>query len=260
MEETNSAPIEQTQTESTTTELSPVEQEALGSGWVPKEEFHGEEHKWVDAAEYLRRGELFRKIDVQGREVKDLRRALVEMKKLHANVRDVEYQRALDTLRAQKKSALEEGDADAVIAADERIDLVREQQRIAANEPVDIPEQSGANHPEFVEWTSRNNWYVSNTPMRAFADARGVELQAQGLSPSQVLKKVEEEVKKEFPTKFQNARQTRPNPVEGGSPRGSSSSSFQLTPEERRVMNTFVRTGVMTEQDYVKELKKVKGI
>lgn len=242
------------------TQLSPVEQEALSSGWVPKEEFHGDEHKWVDAAEYLRRGELFKKIDLQGRELKDVRRALVEMKKLHADVRAVEYQRALDTLRAQKKSALEEGDADAVIAADDRIDLVREQQRLAALEPIDIPEQSGASHPEFVEWTSRNNWYTSNGPMRAFADALGMELQGQGLTPPQVLKKVEEEVKKEFPNKFQNARQNRPNPVEGGSPRGSSSSSFQLTPEERRVMNTFVRTGVMTEKEYVTELKRVKGI
>lgn len=258
MENEQNAPSEQAPEEQI--ELSPVEQEALSSGWVPKEEFHGDEHKWVDAAEYLRRGELFKKIDLQSREIKDVRRALVEMKKLHASVRDVEYQRALDTLKAQKKSALEEGDADAVIAADDRIDMVREQQRLAALDPVDIPEQSGAAHPEFVEWTSRNNWYTSNGPMRAFADALGMELQGQGLAPSQVLKKVEEEVKKEFPNKFQNQRQNRPNPVEGGSPRGSSSSSFQLSPEERRVMNTFVRQGVMSEKEYVAELKRVKGI
>ena len=241
-------------------EISPVEQEALGAGWVPKEEFHGDEHKWVDAAEYLRRGELFKKIDLQGREVKDLRRALVEMKKLHASVRDVEYQRALDTLRAQKKSALEEGDADAVIAADDRIDMVREQQRILAMEPVDIPEESGANHPEFGEWTSRNSWYQSNGPMRAFADALGMELQGQGLNPSQVLKKVEVEVRKEFASKFQNPRQNRPSPVEGGAPRGSSAASAQLTPEERRVMNNFVRQNVMTEKEYIAELNRVKGI
>lgn len=260
MENTN-APEGTTPSESTEdqVQLSPVEQEALNSGWVPKEEFNGDEHKWVDAAEYLRRGELFRKIDLQGREVKDLRRALVEMKKLHASVRDVEYQRALDTLKAQKKSALEEGDADAVVAADERIMLVREQQLIAASEPVDLSEESGANHPEFVQWASRNNWYTSNAPMRAFADALGMELQSQGLTPPQVLKKVEEEVKKEFPTKFQNQRQSRPNPVEGGTPRGSSSSSFQLTPEERKVMNTFVRQNVMTEKEYIAELKRVKG-
>lgn len=258
MDENISAPEEQGQ-EGQIPEVTPVEQEALNAGWVPKEEFHGEEHKWVDAAEYLRRGELFKKIDQQGREVKDLRRALVEMKKLHSSVRDVEYQRALDTLKAQKKSALEEGDADAVIAADERIDLVKEQQRAAALESVDIPEQTGSQHPEFVEWTSRNSWYSDNAPMRAFADALGQELHGQGLTPSQVLKKVEESVKKEFPARFQNPRQNRPSAVEGATPRGTTSNTFQLSPEERRVMATFVRQNVMTEKEYIQELRKVRG-
>jgi hypothetical protein len=240
-------------------ELSPVQQEALDSGWVPKEDFHGDQEKWVDAAEFLRRGELFHKIEAQSREVKDLRKALVEMKKLHASVREVEYTRALDTLKAQKKNALEEGDADAVIAADERIDMVREQQRQLQYEPADIP-QTGAEHPEFVAWTAKNSWYVNNNPMRAFADALGQELSAQGLTPPQVLKKVEEEVRKEFPNKFQNPRQARPSSVEGSTPKGSSSGGFQLSPDERRIMNTFVRSGAMTEAAYIADLKKIKGI
>jgi hypothetical protein len=243
-----------------TPELTPVQQEALSSGWVPKEEFNGEQEKWVDAAEFLRRGELFKKIEAQGRELKDVRRALVEMKKLHSSVQEVEYKRALETLKAQKKTALEEGDADAVIAADERIDLVKEQQRQLATVQEDIP-QAGEAHPEFVEWTQRNQWYTSSTPMKAFADALGQELASQGLTPPQVLKRVEEEVRKEFPNKFQNPRQNRASPVENGNSRSSSSSSsFQLSPDERRVMQTFVRTGAMTEAEYIKELKKVKGV
>lgn len=242
-----------------TPELSPVHQEAVSAGWVPKEEFHGDQEKWVDAPEFLRRGELFSKIESQSREIKDVRRALVEMKKLHASVREVEYARALDTLKAQKKNALEEGDADAVIAADERIDLVREQQRQLQFEPVDIP-QSGDQHPEFVAWTAKNAWYTNNNPMRAFADALGQELSANGLNPSQVLKKVEEEVRKEFPNKFQNPRQARPSSVEGSTPKGGSGASMSLSADERRVMNTFVRQGVMTEAAYIAELKKIKGL
>ncbi len=244
----------------TTPELTPVQQEALSAGWVPKEEFNGEQEKWVDAAEFLRRGELFKKIEAQGRELKDVRRALVEMKKLHSSVQEVEYKRALETLKAQKKAALEEGDADAVIAADERIDLVKEQQRQLATVQEDIP-QAGEQHPEFVEWTQRNQWYTTSTPMKAFADALGAELAGQGLTPPQVLKRVEEEVRKEFPNKFQNPRQNRASAVEGGNSKTSSSgSSFQLSSDERRIMQTFVRTGVMSEADYIKELKKIKGI
>ena len=98
-------------------QFSPVQEQALAQGWVPKEEYKGDPEKWVEAAEFLRRGELFAKIEHQNRELKDVKRALQEITKLHSQVREIEYKRALDTLKAQKKTALEEGDADAVIAA-----------------------------------------------------------------------------------------------------------------------------------------------
>jgi hypothetical protein len=241
-------------------EPSPVEQEALSQGWVPKEEFVGEEHKWVDAAEFLRRGELFKKIDLQSRELKDLRRSLVEMKKLHSSVQEVEYKRALDTLRKEKKQALEDGDADAVISVDEQMTLIREQQKALENEPEIQEESSGAQHPEFVAWTNKNQWYVDNEPMRAWADALGKQLARSGVPPSEVLRKVEAEVKKEFPNKFRNPNQDRKAAVESPTGRsGSSKSSYQMTSEERNIMKTFVRSGVMTEAEYIAELKKVKG-
>ena len=54
-------------------EHSPTELKAIESGWVPKEEFQGDEHKWVEAGEFLRRGELFKKIEDQGKQLKDVR-------------------------------------------------------------------------------------------------------------------------------------------------------------------------------------------
>lgn len=249
-----------TEGENQAPERSETELKAMESGWVPKDEYSGEEHKWVDAGEFLRRGELFRKIEDQSKQLKDVRNALNEMKKLHGQVREVEYKRALDALRHQKKVALEEGDADAVIAADERIDLVKEQVKQMQQEPAIAQEASGSDHPEFVAWVDQNAWYKSSTPMKAFADALGAELAAAGNSPSEVLKKVAAEVRKEFPNKFRNPNQDKPGVVEGTTNRGTSSrSSFQLSEDERRVMNTFVRTGVMTEKQYIEELKKVRG-
>ena len=239
-------------------ELSPTEQKAMESGWVPKEEFQGDEHKWVDAGEFLRRGELFKKIEDQGKQLKDVRSALNELKKLNSQVQEVEYKRALETLKAQKKAALEDGDADAVIAVDDRIDMVKEQQKALQQAPA--PSEDGQEHPEFVAWTEQNNWYKTSTPMKAFADALGQELRAAGNSPSQVLKKVAEEVRKEFPNKFRNPNQDKPGAVEGGSGRGvSSTAKFTLSDEERSVMNKFVRQGVMSEKEYIEQLKKVRG-
>jgi hypothetical protein len=241
-------------------EHTPTELKAIESGWVPKEDFQGDEHKWVEAGEFLRRGELFKKIEDQGKQLKDVRSALNEMKKLNGQIQEVEYKRALDTLKAQKKAALEDGDADAVIAADDRIDMVKEQQKEMQRQSPVAQSDEGSEHPEFVAWTEQNNWYKSSTPMKAFADALGQELARAGNSPSEVLKKVAAEVRKEFPNKFRNPNQDKAGAVEGGAGRGvSTSGKFTLSDEERSVMNKFVRQGVMTEKEYVEQLRKVRG-
>lgn len=245
-----------------TPEPTAVERQAMESGWVPKDKYTGEEHKWVDAGEFLRRGELFKKIEDQSKQLKDVRFALAEMKKLHAQVREVEYQRALDTLKAQKKTALLDGDADAVIAVDERIDLVKEQVRqLKAEPPVNVQEDSGANHPEFVAWTEQNSWYKSSAPMKAFADALGQDLARAGHSPSEVLRRVAQEVRKEFPNRFRNPNQDKPGAVEAGGSSGSSSSAkITLSDDERRVGNAFIRQGLYKNlAEYAAELKKVRG-
>lgn len=238
-----------------TPEYSAVEQEAMASGWVPKEEYKGVEHKWVDAGEFLRRGELFKKIEDQSKQLKDVRSALTEMKKLHSQVREVEYKRALDALREQKRTALQEGDADAVLAAEERIDLVKEQVKQLQSEPTEPQEPT--ENPEFTQWADRNSWYRSSAPMKAFADALGNELARAGNSPYEVLKKVEAEVRKEFPHKFRNPNQDKPGAVETSQSRGTTKTAFVLTDEQRKVMNKLVRNGVMTEKQYIEDLKSV---
>ena len=99
--------------------------------------------------------------------------------------------------------------------------------------------------------------------MKAFADALGVELKAQGLSPSEILRKVEAQVKEEFPQKFRNANRDKPGAVEGagkGTGKGASSdTNDNLSDTERQIMNRFVRMGVMTKAEYIAELKKTKG-
>lgn len=250
--------------ESNEPQLTEAEQQAMDSGWVPKEEYlkreDAVEHKWVDAGEFLRRGELFKKIEDQSKQLKDVRNALNELKKLNGQVREVEYKRALDALKAQKKAALEDGDADAVMAAEDRIELVKEQAKQLQDEPQQQSD-AGSEHPEFVAWTEQNSWYKNSSPMKAFADALGQDLARAGNSPSEVLRKVAAEVRKEFPNKFRNPNQDKPGAVESGKGTGTSrAGSFQLTDEERRVMHTFIRTGVFkTEKEYITELQKVRG-
>jgi hypothetical protein len=239
--------------------LSPVQQEALEQGWVPKDQFDGDPEKFVDAGEFLRRGELFRKIESQSKEMKELRKALNELAKHNANVRKVEYERAVQSLKAEKKQALAEGDADKVVEIDDRIDLVKDQQKQLQSQVIQesIPQEV---HPELKNWMNKNPWYESNRSMRGWADARGIELAEAGKSPTEVLKALEAEVKDRFKEKFHNPNRDKAGAVEGNLPRGrTKEADYELSDVEKTVMKTLVDGGHITKDEYIKQLKAVKG-
>ncbi len=239
--------------------LTPTQEEALSQGWVPKDEFEGDPERFVDAGEFLRRGELFRKIESQSKEMKDMRKALQELAKHNSQIRDVEYKRALETLKKEKKDALNEGDADRVVDIDDRIDLVKAQQRQEAAQAVQqaIPQEI---HPELKGWISRNGWYETTASMRGWADARGVELAQEGKSPTEVLNTLEREVKSRFSEKFHNPNRDRASPVEASKGRANTKAdtSYELSDVEKQVMNTLVKQGVLTKDEYITQLKAIK--
>jgi len=239
--------------------LSAAEEKAMEQGWVPQDQWDGDPEQWRPAKEFLDRGELFKKIEDQNRTIKEFKRALDDLKGHHSKTREVEYARALEALKMQKQSAIEEGDGAAVIKLDDQIDLVKdEQQRLKqqSNQPTE-----DIINPEFANWVDKNKWYETSEPMKAYADALGRNLAASGLSPSAVLQEVEKQVKLEFPNKFTNPNRNKPGSVEGSSNKGGKGNdSFSLSDEERRVMQRFVRTGAMSEKDYIAELKRIKGV
>jgi hypothetical protein len=95
--------------------------------------------------------------------------------------------------------------------------------------------------------------------MRAYADQVGIEAGSKGMSPSDVLAEVEREVKKEFADKFTNPRRASAAAVEGSTNKGSGKrDSFQMSDEERRVMQRFVKSGALTEEQYIADLKKTR--
>jgi hypothetical protein len=238
--------------------LTAAEEKAMEQGWVPQDQWEGDPEQWRPAKEFLDRGELFKKIEDQNRTIKEFKRALEDLKGHHAKTRETEYQRALETLKAQKVQAIEEGDAQSVVKIDDQIDLVKEEQRKLAAQAAQpaVPELN----PEFVAWTERNSWYERDTNMKIFADALGQRLAAAGKTPAAVLAEVERQVREEFPHKFKNPNRDKPGAVEGSTNKGGKANSdIVLSDDERRVMQRFVRTGVMTEKEYLAELKRIKG-
>lgn len=242
-------------------ELTPVEQEASAQGWVPKELFTGDEHKWVEAGEFLRRGELFKKIEEVSKTAKHAKQTLEEFKAHYAKVRETEYQNALKTLRADRKNAMAEGDFERVEAIEDRMEVVKSEAETVKQEIHSSPQTEI--HPEVAHWVEANPWYNSDSTMRAFADAVAMNLNKEGKTGSALLRGIDEKVREAFPAKFKNPNRERPGAVESSATKAktvSPTDSFELTAQEKRIMETFVRDGVMTKEEYIADLKKVKGI
>lgn len=240
-------------------EISPTESRAREQGWVPKDDFNGDEHKWVEAGEFLRRGELFGKIESQNKELKSIRETLNQFKDHHAKVQETAYKKAVSDLKAKKKEALIEGDADLVIEVDEQLADVKAAQAQIQSQPRAQVEQEA--HPIFVSWVNQNNWYAQSPQMRGWADGRGTELQGEGLSPNEVLRKLSEEVKEQFPTKFTNPNRARASGVESAPQRGSrSGAAYQPSEIEERMAKKFVSEGLFkSKQEYYAELAANNG-
>jgi hypothetical protein len=242
---------------------SEVEVKALEMGWKPKTDFEGDESDFIDATEFVRRKPLFEKIDVVGRELRETKKALRALQAHHEKVKEAEYKHALDALRTEKKAALESGDADALIKIDEQISdakaaeaVLRSQQTTQVNTP----------HPGFIKWTERNKWYKTDNELTGVADQVGTAYAAANpdKDPDEVLDYVEKRVRKLYPEKFSNPNKTRPSTVEGSQTTPSRTQetdilNYPLTDDERRVMMTFVRQGIMSKEQYIKDLKQVKG-
>lgn len=241
-----------------------IQIKAIEQGWVPREEFDGDPDSFIDAPEFVRRGELFGKIEKQSRELKAVRQALEAFKIHHTKVKEVEYERALKTLKDAKRQATLDGDHERALALDDKIEEVKSEKEVVTREAQQIAVQEAEEGytPQFQSWIERNNWYETNMVMRKTADALGQEYHRQGHSPAEVLEMVEKEIKREFKHKFTNPNLSRPQAVEGSTRSGKSSKSddVEMTPEEIKIMQKIVAvTDGYTEADYKRELKRIKS-
>lgn len=239
----------------------PYETKALEMGWRPKDEWEGPEEDFIDAKEFVRRQPLFEKIEHQSKAIKQLEKAFDALKTHHTKVKESEYQRALKSLKDARKEALREGEHERALAYEEKIEEVEQQKAEFEQEAqqVDIPKQA-EEHPEFVSWKEQNRWYTRDSELKEFADTYGITLARKGMAPAKVLDEVAKKVRQAFPEKFRNPNKDKASAVETPTRRAAASDSIEMTDDEVRIMKTIVRSGAMTEAEYKKELKRVKGL
>ena len=246
----------------------PYEDQAREMGWRPQDEWEGEPEKWRGAKEFVERGELYGKIDTVSRELKETRKALKMLQEHHSKVREAEYNRAVEELKAAQKKHLEDGNADEYIKTTELLTDLKAEQKAREVVKEVTPKEQGTLDPRFIEWQKENSWYERNSEMRDFADTigQGYASRNPGVNPVEVLKYVTREIKKHYKEQFENPNRSKPNAVESGSKQTSGKKpSYELTDEERKVMNAFIRQGVigeggMTKEEYIEQVKLSKGI
>jgi hypothetical protein len=253
--------VQQTQVQ----EPSEVEKLAMEQGWRPKEEFNGTEHEWVPADEFVRRGPLFKKIDTINKKLKDTERVLRDLQNHHLKVRQVEFQHAVEALRAEKKAALTDGDADKLIEIDDKLADVKAAQIMEVQR---TQQATKAPDPRFLAWVNSNPWYGQDPELRFEADEIGTKYAAAfpDKDPEEILVYVSNKIRRTFPEKFTNPNRAKPNVVEGntGTP-PVKKTSFTLSEEEVKVMKNFERAGIIgpggiTKEEYMEQVKQTRGV
>jgi hypothetical protein len=208
--------------------LDPVqvetERRARNMGWRPRDEFRGDPDRWVDADEFVERGErllplLQERSRAADRTITDLRdqvtrqgETLNSMLQTARNAERVGYRRAMQELNEKRTQAVERGDMQAFAAVEQAIrelgpEPVAEPQRPAAP----APGQPQANHdPAVVAWVNRNAWFrndpVANVAM--IAAMQQVERERPGDSVDEHLLAAEAVIRRRFPEHFPAARRS----------------------------------------------------
>ena len=249
--------------EQSTPQVDPYEEAARKEGWRPKDEFEGDPEKWRPAKEFVERGELFGKIDTLGKELKETKKALKMLQEHNSKVKETEFKRAVEELKSLQKKHLEEGNSDEYLNTTELLtDLKAEQKAREVLNQQQAAQQKNQVDPRFTEWAAKNSWYEKDAEMKQFADTLGLGYaQANpGVDPDVVLEYVSKQVRQAFKDKFENPNRNRPSAVEGKStPSTAKKDSIELSDDERRVMNTFIRQGVMSKEEYIAQVKAMRG-
>jgi hypothetical protein len=250
-----------------------AEEEAGRKGWVPKDKFKGDPSKWVDAKTFNARGERFA-INLQ-REVETLKAKLESFEgtkaafvKFHEEAmakKDAEIKEAISALRVQRTQAIREGEDELAVQLEDRIELLRDQQKEVKALPATSEAKAAPNleDPLLVEWIEDGNqWFQDEPKLRDYALAVGEDLLKKGetLRGRKFLDKVTAIMAEEFPRKFrqQQPATSRASAVEGGSSGRSANTGGaggrterDLPAEDRALMRQFIAEGYTTKEKFL---------
>lgn len=224
--------------------------EASSMGW--NSEYDGADK--LDAREFVLRKPLYDEQRKLKRKIKELETAVRTQTQMQEQLILQEREDTIKRLRAEKKSAIEEGDGTRVIEIDEEIEQVKA-----------TPVKKAGPSSEFIEWSSdpNNAWYGDDKTMTLWADAYGVRAlqERPGRNVMEIFAEISREARKEFPHKFKNPNREVGDKVSSGETRNKPAQKQELgeqsiPSEYKQVFHSMWRAGAwgdMTKKDAAKK-------
>ena len=249
---------------------SPVEEAARGQGWVPEEEWDGDPTQWRDAQVFLERGEYFKTMGSQKKQIDKLNAVVEKMATIQAKTREDERQRVLQELSEKKVSAMEEGEFERVATIDNEMNKIRSEPAMA------VPNVQGQNEElytqnKIAEYIENNQWYRTNSDMRQYADSLAVGFRTGNPNATidDVLEYTDREVKIRYPEQFggqvpsaspvaSTRRTTKPSP--NGAQKKKTLDDLPAGSREMyaQIGQSFVDAGAVDSIDeYIEELDRI---
>lgn len=237
-----------------------VEAKALSMGWIPKEQFKGDEARWVDAETFVRRGEEFLPIlkannkkleselsSVKGELVKTntllkaANEAIETLKEFNTQRNREAVEAKAAQLKERLKEARQEGDVDAEEQIREQLDETRDALKDAKAKPETKPSETSppvdyTQRPEWQQFVQENPWWNENRRMRAMAVEIAAELredpEGKSLAPTDFFRRVAEETKKLFDPKARPVSKVEAS--RGGAGGGSDAQGYGDLPADAK--------------------------
>ena len=230
-----------------------IEARARRMGWSPKNEFRGDPARWTSAEDFLRRGEeelpiarerarrLDRVVEEMGKELKDARAIMEEMRARDEKRDQRAYERAKAELLAQREEAVRNADTAGFQAIDARMTALE-----ADRAPKPEPRTANANTPqppapEIVEWVGRQPWWNRNQEATVVAVTLEQQLTKDHptMATAERLALVERRIRAAYPEEFPATRRDTPAAVSpstnGAAPRNRDGKlTFDMLPADER--------------------------
>jgi len=249
---------------------NPIDEAARAQGWVPQDEWDGDPTQWRDAQVFLERGEYFKTMGTQRKQIDKLNAMVEKMASIQASTREDERQRVLKELTDKKLTAMEDGEFNKVV------DIDNEMNKLRAEPALTVPTVPGQSEEQYTsdkiaEYIDNNSWYRTSPDMRQYADSIAVGFRTSNPQATieDVLEYTDSEVKLRYPEKFgkqvpsaspvaSTGRTTKPSP--NGANKKKTLDDLPAGSREMyaQIGQSFVDAGAVDSIDeYVAELEKI---